>query len=281
MFFTYDPTYFWYIFIPTLLMSIGVQFWLRRTFTQWSRVGNSRKMTGEEVTAELFDETIMEPIPVNHVRGKLTDHYDPGKNAVFLSDVVYDERTVSAMAVAAHELGHVEQYQTGSKLITMRSFLLPAVQFSPLITYVCLLAGLIFNMTNMLWIGVLFFGLTVLFSVLTLPVEIDASKRAIRNLEATGIAVTEEDRNGARKVLRAAAMTYLAAMIGSVMQLFYYTMRVRQEAERQQAREAQKTSRQQQKAAPKKQTTTAKKQSSTAKKQSSTRKKQTSAKRRR
>jgi Zn-dependent membrane protease YugP len=247
MFFSIDPTYFWYVFIPTVLLSVGVQFWLRRTYKKWGTVENSADLTGKEVTEVLFNDTDLDPIPVNHIRGNLTDHYDPGKNVVNLSDAVYDEDSVGAMAVSAHELGHVAQYQEGSALIKMRSFLLPAVTFSPTISYFCLVMGLIFNMTNMLWIGIFFFGLTVLFSLLTLPVEIDASKRAIAMLDETGLRRTEQDIEGSRKVLRAAAMTYLAAAVSSVITLFYYIVQVREEAKKDKAREAQKDARQQQK----------------------------------
>ena len=276
MFLTIDTTYFWYVFIPTMLLSVGVQIWLRRTYKKWGTVENSADLTGKEVTDVLFKETDLDRIPVNHIRGNLTDHYDPGKNVVNLSDAVYDEDSVGAMAVSAHELGHVEQYQEGSSLIKMRSFLLPAVTLSPTISYFCLILGLIFNMTNMLWIGILFFGLTVLFSLLTLPVEIDASRRAIAMLDETGLRRTEQDIEGSRKVLRAAAMTYLAAAVSSVITLFYYIVRVREEAQKDKAREAQKQARQQQKAQKSQQSTAARKSSqqrSTAKRQTTKRKK--------
>ena len=246
MFFHIDTTYFWWVFIPTVLLSAGVQIWLRRTYSKWHKVENSADLTGKEVTDVLFDDTALDPIPVKHIRGNLTDHYDPGKNVVNLSDAVYDEDSVAAMSVAAHELGHVEQYQEDSTLIKMRSFLIPAVTLSPTISYICLLLGLLFNMTNMLWVGIFFFSLTIIFSLLTLPVETNASKRAIAMLDETGLRKTEADIEGSKKVLRAAAMTYLAAAVSSVITLFYYVSRVRQEAQRDKAREEQKEARQQQ-----------------------------------
>ena len=248
MFFNIDTTYFWWVFIPTVLLSAGVQIWLRRTYSKWHKVENSADLTGKEVTDVLFDDTALDPIPVKHIRGNLTDHYDPGKNVVNLSDAVYDEDSVAAMSVAAHELGHVEQYQEDSTLIKMRSFLIPAVTLSPTISYICLLLGLLFNMTNMLWVGIFFFSLTIIFSLLTLPVETNASKRAIAMLDETGLRKTEADIEGSKKVLRAAAMTYLAAAVSSVITLFYYVSRVRHEAQRDKAREEQKEARQQQSA---------------------------------
>jgi Zn-dependent membrane protease YugP len=246
MFWGIDTTYFWYVFIPTMLLSVGVQIWLKRTYSKWHKVQNSADLTGKQVTDVLFDDTSLNPIPVHHIRGNLTDHYDPGKNEVNLSDAVYDEDSVAAMAVAAHELGHVQQYQTGSTLIKMRGLLVPAVTLSPTVSYVCLLLGLLFNMTNLLWVGIFFFSLTILFSLLTLPVETNASRRALAMLDETGLRKTEEDIKGSKAVLRAAAMTYLAAAVSSVITLFYYFGRVRQEARRDKAREEQRAARQKQ-----------------------------------
>ena len=126
------------------------------------------------------------------------------------------------MAVTAHELGHVQQYQTGSGLIKARGFLLPALQFSPTISYIAILLGLFFNMTGLLWIGIIFFALMVLFSILTLPVELDASKRGIRLLREAGLLRDPEDERGTKQMLNAAALTYLAAAITSILQLLYY-----------------------------------------------------------
>jgi Zn-dependent membrane protease YugP len=126
------------------------------------------------------------------------------------------------MAVCAHELGHVQQYQTGSALIRMRGFLLPALRFSPTISYFAIFLGLWLNMVNLLWIGIFFFALMVLFSFLTLPVELDASRRALKLLREANLFRSQEEEYGARAVLRAAALTYLAAAVTSVLQLLYY-----------------------------------------------------------
>jgi Zn-dependent membrane protease YugP len=141
---------------------------------------------------------------------------------VRLSDSVYGQGSVAAMAVTAHELGHVQQYQTGSGLIKMRGFLLPALQFSPTISYIAIMFGLWWNMTGMLWIGIGFFALMVLFSILTLPVELNASKRGIQLLTEAGLLNDPHDARGARQMLNAAALTYLAAAITSILQLLYY-----------------------------------------------------------
>jgi hypothetical protein len=152
----------------------------------------------------------------------LSDHFDPGANVVRLSDGTARKTSVAAMAVTAHELGHVQQYQTGSAMIKARGVLMPALQFSPTISYIAILLGLWFNMNGLLWIGILFFALMVIFSILTLPIEIDASRRGIRLLEEAGLMVSDEDARGSKAVLRAAAMTYLAAAVTSILQLLYY-----------------------------------------------------------
>ncbi len=164
----------------------------------------------------------------------------PRQNVVRLSPPVGQADSVAAMAVTAHELGHVQQYQTGSGLIKMRSFLLPAIQFSPPIMYMCAVMGLIFNMTNLLWVAIFFFGLTVLFSLLTLPVEFDASKRGMAMLQEADLFGSPEEQAGAKQVLTAAALTYIAAFITSVLQLFYYIRIAAQEQQKDRAREERK-----------------------------------------
>jgi Zn-dependent membrane protease YugP len=184
-------------------------------------------VTGKQTTDVLFQRTPLAPIRVEPTRGSLTDHFDPRENVVRLSETVYGQRTVSALAVSAHELGHVQQYQTGSSLIKARGFLLPAIQYSPTLSYMSILLGIVFNMSGLIWLGVFFFSLLVLFSFLTLPIELDASRRAIRLLDESGLLVSGEDRSGAQAVLRAAAMTYLAAAVTSLLQLLYYVSMAR------------------------------------------------------
>jgi len=217
-----DPTYFWYVFIPTLLISIGVQIYLKSTVSKWSQVRNGSGEFGYQVAQQIFNNTSLNAIPMERIKGDMTDHFDPGANIVRFSETTAGKNSVAAMAIAAHELGHVQQYQTGSALIKARGFLLPALQFSPIISYIGILLGLWFNMTGMLYLGILFFGLMVLFSILTLPVEIDASRRGLRLLDEAGLMITPEDKQGSKSVLTAAGLTYLAAALTSILQLLYY-----------------------------------------------------------
>jgi hypothetical protein len=218
----FDGTYLMCVALPTLLLSAFVQIYLRSTYSKWNKVPNGARQTGAQVAQGIFSRTSLTAVPLERVPGQLTDHFDPAARVVRLSDAVGGKATVGAMAVAAHELGHVQQYETGSGLIKMRSFLLPALQFSPMLSYGAFFLGIMFNMTGLLWAGVLLFSLMVVFSLLTLPVELDASRRALRLLDEAGLMVTDDDRKGSRQVLRAAALTYLAAAITSVLQLLYY-----------------------------------------------------------
>lgn len=220
--FFFDPTYFLIVAIPTMLLSMLAQLYLKSTFAKWSKVANSEQMTGMQVGQTLFNKTTLQPIPLERVRGSLTDHYDPHANVVRLSSPIADQPSIAAMAVTAHELGHVQQYQTGSPLIAMRGILLPALQFTPTISYMAFTFGILFSLTGLMWIGVFFFSLMVLFSLLTLPVELDASRRGLQLLTEAGLLDTRQEAKGSKQVLTAAAITYLAAAITSVLQLFYY-----------------------------------------------------------
>jgi Zn-dependent membrane protease YugP len=222
MFFYIDPVYFWYVFIPTLFLSLLVQIYLNSMFRKWSNVRNGPGLNGVQIARELFNRTDLKAVRLEAASGALSDHFDPVHNVVRLSRPVSSQSSVAAMAVVAHELGHVQQYQTGSALIGLRNFLLPALQFSPTISYFAIFIGLLFNMTGMIWVGIFFFALMVLFSLLTLPVEIDASRRALKLLREAGLLKAEQDARGARQVLNAAAMTYLAAAFTSILQLLYY-----------------------------------------------------------
>jgi Zn-dependent membrane protease YugP len=218
----FDMNYFIFIALPTLLISFLVQMYLRRTYGKWNKVRNANGLTGAQVGEVLFDRTPLDEIVMQVVPGQMTDHFDPRANVVRFSQGTATQPSVAAMAIAAHELGHVQQYQTGSALIKARGFLIPAVQFSPTLSYLSILAGIILNISGLLWLGVFFFGLMVVFSLLTLPVEFDASRRGINLLSEAGLLSSSEDRRGANAVLRAAALTYIAAAVTAVLQLLYY-----------------------------------------------------------
>lgn len=161
-------------------------------------------------------------IGFERVGGTLSDHYDPRTHTVRLSEGVANRKSVAAMAIVAHELGHAQQHENNSFLITMRNVLVPAVRFSPMVAYFLIIIGVFLNIVGAIWLGVLFYGLMVLFSVLTLPVEIDASRRGIALLKESGLIRVEQDEQGARNVLTAAASTYVAAAVTAILTLLYY-----------------------------------------------------------
>lgn len=161
-------------------------------------------------------------IEFQRVGGNLTDHYDPRSHTVRLSEGVASRHSVASMAIVAHELGHAQQHEHNSFLITMRNFLVPAVSLSPQIAYFLIIIGLIFNLAGAFWLGVIFYGLMVLFSIVTLPVEFDASRRGRKLLREAGLMVSEQDEHGSQRVLMAAASTYVAAAVTAVLQLLYY-----------------------------------------------------------
>jgi Zn-dependent membrane protease YugP len=217
-----DPNYFFYVFIPALILSWLVQVLLQNTYAKWSEIRNGSGYTGLQVGIQLIDASGLESVSFQTTNGSLNDHFDPKDNVVRLSQPVANKSSVASMAVTAHELGHVQQYQVGSNLIGMRNFLLPALQFSPIVSYMSLLLGLVFDSTDLIWIGVGFFTLMVLFTILTLPVEFDASRRGLRMLDQAGLINNPQDRQGARAVLTAASFTYVAVAITSIMQLLYF-----------------------------------------------------------
>jgi Zn-dependent membrane protease YugP len=178
----------------------------------------------DQIKAPQVDDTGVNTsdIEFQRVGGNLTDHYDPRTHTVRLSEGVSKRHSVAAMAIVAHELGHAQQHENNSILISMRNFLVPAVTISPQIAYFLIIIGLIFNLAGAFWLGVIFYGLMVLFSIVTLPVEIDASRRARQLLNEAGLMVTDQDEQGSKRVLMAAASTYIAAAVSAILQLLYY-----------------------------------------------------------
>ncbi len=207
--------------IAVMVGSMLIQGMLQRRFEKYSEVPTS--LTGAEVASRMLQAHGIRDVKIVSIPGKLTDHYDPTTKTVNLSENVYYGRSVAAAAVAAHECGHVVQHATGYAWLTMRSALVPVVSFSNNIVSWVLLAGvLLINIfPSLIWIGIGLFALTTLFSFVTLPVEINASARAVKWLERDGI-VSYETKPMAVDALKWAAYTYVIAAIGSLATLLYY-----------------------------------------------------------
>lgn len=209
----------------TFLTSMLISGMLKRRFNQYSQV--PIPITGAEVAERMLRQNGIHDVKVISVPGQLTDHYDPVKKTVNLSEPVYHMNSVAAAAVAAHECGHALQHQQAYSWLTFRSKMVPAVQISTNILNYIMIAGLLgvglMNSPTMLWLWVGLFAVTTLFSIVTLPVEFDASRRALVWLEGSGLAASMEHEK-AKNALFWAAMTYVAAAVGSVAQLLYFLM---------------------------------------------------------
>jgi len=222
----FDSTYLLMVFLPTLVLTGLAQMWVRNAYGKWSAVRNSRGVTGQQTAQILMEQGAVQPVGLEVVGGELSDHYDPRSGVVRLSAGVAKTPSVAAMAIAAHEFGHVQQHQQHSPMIAIRQTLIPAATLGPQIGFGLIFLGLILNFMGLAVIGLILFAGTTLFTLVTLPVELDASRRALKMLEQTGLIATEEDRKGARAVLTAAAFTYVAAVASSLLTLLYYAMLV-------------------------------------------------------
>ena len=213
-YFYYDWTMI--LVIPGLLLGLYAQSKVKSTFDRYSRVRTKSGLTAEAAARMLLSRGGSTNVTISRVNGSLTDHYDPSSNTLRLSDTVYGSDSVAAVGVAAHECGHALQEHDGYGLLKLRSALVPVVNIGSSLYLPIFMAGLLFSWEPLQMVGILCFGLTLLFSLVTLPVEINASKRALGMLE--GVLDAEELR-GARAVLSAAALTYLASVISSALQL--------------------------------------------------------------
>jgi Zn-dependent membrane protease YugP len=213
----------WVIMILVMVASMLVQSMLQSRFEKYSKVGLPTGMTGAEVAQKMLNDHGIYDVKIVPTRGMLTDHFNPQTKTVALSEAVYSSRSVAAAAVAAHECGHAVQHATGYAFIQMRSALVPVVSFASSIVQWVLLAGVLMinSMPGLLWVGIGLFALTTLFSFVTLPVEINASARAVSWLSQAGI-TDSQTRPMAIDALKWAAYTYVIAAIGSLATLLYY-----------------------------------------------------------
>ena len=219
-----DPLYLLFA-IPGLFIGIWAQIKLRHAFGKYSQVPVESGMTGAEAARAILDQAGLHDMPVEEIPGRLSDHYDPAKRALFLSSNNFQGRTVAAVGVAAHEAGHALQHQAAYGLFNVRMALVPVTQFASSAYMAIFFIGIIFGMLKIvLPIIIVIFAIITLFQLVTLPVEYDASRRAKEQLFRLGL-VHEDERTGVSRVLDAAALTYVAALISSAMTLLYYILR--------------------------------------------------------
>ena len=205
----------------SFLISLIAQIMVKAAFNKYSTVGASSGMTGAQAAEALLASQGVANVSIGRIQGSLTDHYNPSNNSLVLSEPVYDKTSLSAIAVAAHECGHAMQHAKGYAPLAIRTAIVPVVNFSSRISWIFIIIGLFYYSTVgnwFLYIGIILFSAAVVFQLVTLPVEINASRRALKLLEQNGILNANENK-GARAVLRGAAMTYVAAACVSIIQL--------------------------------------------------------------
>jgi Zn-dependent membrane protease YugP len=212
----YLDSYYLVLVVPTLILSLWAQIMVKSTFAKYSRVNCSRKITGQDAAALLMKVNNIRNVRIESVRGSLTDHYDPSGRVLRLSQPVYNESSIAAVGVAAHETGHAIQHALSWGPLVMRSTLVPVANIGSSFGPWLAMAGFFFSMPMLIDIGILLFGGAVLFYVITLPVEFNASARAIAILRNNNV-LTPEELKGVKKVLTAAALTYVASALTALM----------------------------------------------------------------
>ena len=210
-----------FIIIITLVLGLGSQALIKKTYSKWSNVPVSSGMTGAEAARRMLDSNGLHNVGIDMIKGELSDNFDPRSNTLHLSQAVYNGRTVSATAIACHEAGHAIQHATGYTPIRIRTAIVPVVSVASNIWIILLLIGIFLNMMGLVWIGVIMYACVVAFQLVTLPVEFDASARALNTISMS-MALSQEQNDGAAAVLRAAAFTYVASALASLLQLLYF-----------------------------------------------------------
>lgn len=211
-----DPTYI--ILIPAVILSLIAQMKVNSAFNKYKRVRTLNGYTGYQVARMMLDEAGLYGISIEMCNRSLGDHYDPRSGVIRLSPEVYNEATIAAAGIAAHEVGHAIQYQQEYSPLIIRNSIVPAVNFSSSFSWILFFVGILLSVKPLVTLGIFLFSATVIFQLITLPVEFNASSRALGILNSRGILYGDEV-NGAKKVLSAAALTYVAAALMSILQL--------------------------------------------------------------
>ncbi len=225
----FDYTYVIFV-LPAVILSLWASWNVKRTFRKYSEQMNSRGITGAQAARQVLDANNLRNVSIQRVGVELSDHFDPRSNAIFLSDSVYGSTSTAAVGVACHEVGHAIQHAENYLPIQIRQAILPAAGFGEKLSIPLLIAGLFLSSYSqkflyLAYAGILLYGMCVLFQVVTLPTEFDASKRALVSIERLGL-LEGEELTGAKKVLRAAALTYVAGLATTMMQLLRFIVMV-------------------------------------------------------
>ena len=208
----------WLILLPALVFGLIAQFAVKSSFSRYDKEFTQGGLTGAQAAQLILDNNGLSDVRISTTAGRLSDYYDPRNNTIFLSDSVYNNRSISAIGVAAHETGHAIQYAERYGPITVKNSILPVTQVGNMLSTPLILIGLIFGFTPLITAGIILFGAILAFQIITLPIEFNASRRALTILENYSILLPDENAK-AKKVLTAAAMTYVAAVVSSIATL--------------------------------------------------------------
>ena len=219
----YDPLYL-FIMIISLAVMLMAQVLVKGRYSKYSKISNARNLTGADAAKAVLNASGVYGVTIERINGTMTDHYDPKTNTIRLSDGVYNSTSIAAIGIAAHEAGHAVQYSENYAPIKVRMAIIPFAQYGPMIGVLLMLVGLFINYFNLILIGLLLFASTFIFQLITLPVEFNATRRALVAIKESNLLYGEE-YDGAKKVLTAAALTYVAAMVQSFLTLLYYIIR--------------------------------------------------------
>jgi Zn-dependent membrane protease YugP len=219
----FDPMYFLFL-APGLALSLWASFRVKSAFNKYSKVRSARGLTGAEAAQEMLDRAGIADVKIVPTHGMLSDHYNPLNKTLALSEPVYNSNSIAAIGVATHEAGHAIQHARNYAPLWVRSMLVPTASIGSSVGYLVMLGGLIFSSTNLVLAGAVLFSAVLLFQIVTLPVEFDASSRAKVLVVEHGI-ITAQEREGVDRVLNAAALTYVAAAISTLLTLLYFLMR--------------------------------------------------------
>ena len=225
--FVFDPLYVLVVMLPGMLISGAASLAVRAAFNRYSQVASRRGITGAQAAQTLLQRAGIDDVTIIPTHGDLSDHYNPSNRQLALSENVYHSSSVAAIGIACHEAGHAIQHAEKYAFLGMRTALVPLAGIGSSLGYVVMLVGLLMSMTPLLLVGAALFSLVLLFQVITLPVEFDASSRAKHLVLEAGI-VDPDEREGIDRVLNAAALTYVAAVISSMLTLLYFFMRARE-----------------------------------------------------
>lgn len=216
--------YYLLFMLPAVILSLWAQLRVKSSFNKYAKLQSTKRFTGREAARLILDKNGLQNVPVERISGNLTDHYDPRGSVIRLSDPVFGSDSIAAIGVAAHEAGHAVQHKTAYPFIKIRMAIIPVCNIGATLAPFFIALGFILDSMQLYWLGIIGFCTVALFQLVTLPVEFNASRRAVLILEQGGI-LNSEELSGAKNVLSAAALTYVAALFTSLMQILYFASR--------------------------------------------------------